>query len=590
MKKIFFITILFSVFFSSCQDFLDEKLVSGISYDYYNTEKGLEDLLSACYTPLRYPFSNEVELTLSLFGTDTYRDVGAGNKRSFHRYDATVDANEAYFHNIWTSYYQGINNCNIAINRIPNFKDGKGFLKSDEDKKIRESEARFLRAYYYFYLVQTFGKIPLLLDENISVLTDFVRAPVADVYDSMIEDLTYAQANLPNVQSQYGRATKGAAMHLLSKVYLTRGSAIEDQRGQSEKDMENAALYAEQVINLGEYELLDNFADVFDPNNQKNKEIIFSVQFSTNKLANVPINYMHRLFLSAYQHFPGILRSMENGTSATRLKATDYLLDVFDRKNDSRFYKTFQMIYYCNNPTAAPKWTTKNAPSPELVGKPKFGEGDTALVFSMENNVSDNIIDKKPYHFYPRNKFTVHQLYFPPVMLHLDPNRETSESTSGTRDWFLMRLAETYLIAAEAYGRMGEYEKAVEYINKVTERASYKTGEQKPPQYYQVEGGNLSDLYKSTKEELEVTVDDVNSPEKLRDVILDERARELHSECQRWYDLVRTETLVERVQKYNPDARNNIKEFHKLRPIPQAHIDRLTNPGPVEEEQNVGYY
>lgn len=588
MKKILLLIISFLLTLVSCKDFLDEKLVSGISYEYYDTEKGLEDLLWASYAPLRYIYSNEVGLTLGSFGTDTHRDVGAGSYRSFHRYDATMDANQSLFHSLWTQYYSAINCCNISINRIPAFQGGIDFLKTDGNKKVRESEARFLRAYYYFYLVQTFGQIPLLLDENISVLTDIKRAPVAEVYKAIIEDLTYAQAYLPKVQTEYGRATQGAAMHLLSKVYLTRGSAVTDQRGQQTTDMDSAAYYADQVIYSGEYQLLNNYADIFDPANQKNKEIIFAVQFTTNKIANSPSNYMHRLFLCAYQQFPGILRSMENGTSATRLQATDYLMDVFDRKNDSRFYKSFQTVYYCNNPGAAPKWTASNAPSPDLVGKPKFGEGDTALVFSMDKNVPDAAVAKKPYHWLPRNKFT--QLYFLPVRLHLDPNRESIESGDGTRDWFLMRLGETYLIAAEVYGRMGRYDKALEYINKITERASYKENEQKPQEYYKVEGGSITNLYKSTKNEMTVTLDQINSPEKIRNFILDERAKECHAECQRWYDLVRTETLFDRVKQYNPDAKNNIREYNKLRPIPQAHIDRLSNPGPAEEEQNKGYY
>jgi hypothetical protein len=588
MKKIFLFIVSIPFLFSSCSNFLDEELVSGISYDYYQSEKGLKDLVWSCYTPLHYIYSNDVGLTLSLFGTDAHRDVGAGSYRIFHRYDATLDPNQGILHDVWTQYYSGISSCNIAVNRIPSFLEGNDFLKTDGDKKARESEARFLRAYYYFYLVQTFGRIPLMLDENISVMTDIKRDPVADVYSAIITDLRYAQNYLPKTQSEYGRATKSAAMHLLSKVYLTRGSAVTDQRGQQTTDMDSAAYYADQVISLGEYQLLDNFADVFDPHNQKNREIIFAVQFTSNKIANTTSNMMHRFFLCAYQQFAGILRNMEYGTSATRLQATDYLMDVYDRKNDSRFYKTFQTVYYCNNPGAAPKWTEANAPSPDLVGKPKFAEGDTALVFSMDNNVPDDVIAKRPYHWLPRNKFT--ELYFLPGKLHLDPDRESIESTAGTRDWFLMRFAETYLIAAEAYGRKGDYAKALEYINKVRERASYKENELKPSQYYNVEGGSVSDLYKSTKAEMTVALESINSPEKLRDFILDERARECHSECQRWYDLTRTETFLDRVQKYNPNAKNNVRAYHKLRPIPQAHIDRLTNPGPDEEEQNEGYY
>lgn len=588
MKKISLFLIVVLTVFSSCQNFLKEELVSGISYDYYNSEKGLKDLLWSCYSTLRYLYGDETGLTLTQFGTDTHRDVGAGNNRIFHQYGATLDPNYGINHEFWTAFYQGINCCNIAINRIPKFENGTGFLKTDNDKKTRESEARFLRAFYYFNLVQTFGRIPLLLDENISVETDLKRASVAQVYNVIISDLVYAQTYLPDTQTEYGRTTKGAAMHLLSKVYLTRGSAVVDIRGQKTTDMDSAAYYAEKVINLGQYALLDNFASVYDPVNEKNKEVIFAVQFTTNKLANGTLgNTTHLYFLCAYDQFAGMTRDIANGRSYTRLRPTDYLLDVYDRANDSRFYKIYKTTYYCNNPGAAPKWTAANAPSPSLVGKPKFGLGDTALYFSMNNNISETTIAKKPYSWLPRNKFT--NMYYLAMRLYIDPSRIDLTTTIGNRDWLLMRLSETYLIAAEAYGRKGDYTKALFYINAIRKRASYKEGEIKPPQYYKVEGGAIANLTKSTEKEMTVTLEQINSPVKIRDFILDERARECHFDYQRWYDLVRTETFYDRVKKYNPDAQN-VREYHKLRPIPQAHIDRLSNPGPIEEEQNPGYF
>ena len=74
------------------------------------------------------------------------------------------------------------------------------------------------------------------------------------------------------------------------------------------------------------------------------------------------------------------------------------------------------------------------------------------------------------------------------------------------------------------------------------------------------------------------------------DFMLDERGRELLGEYMRWEDLVRCEKLVEYVRKWNPDAAGNIQEYHKLRPIPQKHIDRLNPRGSDEEEQNPGYF
>jgi hypothetical protein len=89
---------------------------------------------------------------------------------------------------------------------------------------------------------------------------------------------------------------------------------------------------------------------------------------------------------------------------------------------------------------------------------------------------------------------------------------------------------------------------------------------------------------------MEVTSASLESQPSFVDFMLDERARELNGELRRWWDLVRTEKLVARVQAHNPDAAANIKPYHKLRPIPQNHIDRLDPKGSPELEQNAGYY
>lgn len=98
---------------------------------------------------------------------------------------------------------------------------------TDAEKTAREGELRFMRAYFYFDLVQQFGRIPLLTEGNVSeIKTDFKRASVADVYAFIISDLRQAYEVLPDVamQADRGRATKWSAANLLSKVYLTRGA------------------------------------------------------------------------------------------------------------------------------------------------------------------------------------------------------------------------------------------------------------------------------------------------------------------------------------------------------------------------------
>jgi hypothetical protein len=141
-----------------------------------------------------------------------------------------------------------------------------------------------------------------------------------------------------------------------------------------------------------------------------------------------------------------------------------------------------------------------------------------------------------------------------------DPTRPNSNYQSSARDAQVIRLAEMYLIAAEAEMYLGNTNEAAEYINNVRRRAA-KPG-------------------KETS--MEITVADVNI-----DFILDERAREFGGEQFRWFDIKRTGKLLERVQAHNHDAASNIASYHLVRPIPQSQLDAVTNKN--DFKQNPGY-
>ena len=190
----------------------------------------------------------------------------------------------------------------------------------------------------------------------------------------------------------------------------------------------------------------------------------------------------------------------------------------------------------------------------------------------------------KKYSYYP---YEMHDLkHYPNLIKHMAPNRPSVAERASSREWVRMRLAETYLIAAEAAGRKQDYALAATYLNKVRERAAWHEGETKAPQCYTVEQGE-NDSH-STYEHIKVTEQQLRNTDFV-EFMLDERGRELLGETCRWEDLVRTEKFYEWVKKYNQDAAG-LKEYHKLRPIPQTHIDRLKPAGVISEEQNEGYY
>ena len=119
---------------------------------------------------------------------------------------------------------------------------------------------RFVRAEYYFLLVQLWGPVPLSLKETQSIITNATRAPVKDIYDSIIADLEFAMQNLPVTASNYGRVTKPAAENLLANVYLARATSEAKQPD----DYSKAAGLAVGVINNYNFKLLDDFAKVFE--------------------------------------------------------------------------------------------------------------------------------------------------------------------------------------------------------------------------------------------------------------------------------------------------------------------------------------
>jgi hypothetical protein len=140
----------------------------------------------------------------------------------------------------------------------------------------------------------------------------------------------------------------------------------------------------------------------------------------------------------------------------------------------------------------------------------------------------------------------------------------------ASRDAFVLRFAEMYLIAAEGYMKSGQPALAIDKLNDL--RAARA-----------ISGQNNS---LTAEEEAQVNSGDIS-------VILDERARELCGEQQRWFDLKRTGKLIERVTQYNGSASANIKSYHVLRPIPQPQMDAVTNktsgPDPEGFWQNEGY-
>lgn len=625
---------------SSCSDsFLEEEMVSSLTTSYFDTAEGLDALEVAMYQGMRHFYSEEHAYAMTNYGTDEFHVGGGTDYRFMNDYTSisAVDPKQ-YFCGLsywWDTLYGHINTANMVLIKTPN-------LYSESDAKYKQymGEAYFLRAFYYFRMVNQYGGVPLKLEPSEGVVTEFSRNTDKECFEQIISDLTLAASLLPSTSSD-GHITKAAAWHFLAKTYLFRASERNSSITES-NDLAKAVEYGLKVINKEEgtdralatdYHDFWNFLEEgCDGAAELSTEIILQAQYSNdNEKKDRLGNRTHLYYIPRYENnITGMTRVIQYGRPYQRLRPTEYTYDVFDRVNDSRFWKSFRTLYIS---TAA----TDNATDINGVTQSHVA-GSTVGIKIIVNNSTDTRYnnDYKNCTFpnywvrhHNDNSSTFSTSQFAGLDKYLDPHRTGNQNeTSGTRDGFLARIGETYLIVAEAYGRGGDYANAVKYINILRERAAYRDGEDRS-QYrnatsayfskntYFESTGVAAGTNTSTKSDMTITestfdaVADAGIPysvfgatskdQKFIHFILNERTRELCGEFLRWEDLSRTKTLHARTIPYNSDAAGPQLEADKsaqkylLRPIPQTFLDGVTKDGQLltsQEKaaiQNPGY-
>lgn len=269
MKTIQNLIVLFTIilFIGGCSnDFINLAPQSEVTVEnFYKTESDLEQAVIASYAALKS--NNQYRLNFLYLmevrsDNSYYEDITQTNVADLDFFREPT--NNSILDNTWKTCYIGIQRCNIVLNRI----DG---ISMDENiKEIRKGEVKFIRALTYFNMVRMWGEIPVVLQEIDNPFNGYshIRQPIAEVYDAIINDLEDAINALPVNQADIGRVTKGAALSLLGKVYLTT------------EQWDKAVITLKQVESLG-YQILPNYADVFDAENENNKESIFEIQFAS---------------------------------------------------------------------------------------------------------------------------------------------------------------------------------------------------------------------------------------------------------------------------------------------------------------------
>lgn len=654
---------------TSCSEsFLDENLTTQYSTDRFKTQEGLDELVTGAYQKLKFKFNYIWGIQCYNMGVDEFTD--ANNViPAWNHYSQDLNSSEnAANQPIWDNYYGLVEPANILIQNIPQY-----YNQSSPTYNTRLGEAHFLRAYAYFELVKQFGGVPLKLVPSTSAETYFTRNSAEEIYTQVISDFGEAYRLLPDKGESIGRINKYAAAHFLAKAHLFRASELYNDWNSNyiASDLDAVIQYGSEVVDA--HPLCNDYVELWDyeqPNgaNEKVSEVILAAQFSNDESTWGRYgNQMHLYYPAVYQgnDIGGCKRDISGGREFSYVSATEYTMQVFDRVNDSRFWKSFITCYGANETKSAPTWTAEDmpyAPAGVKEGDKRFSGGELGMKYIV-NDPGDNRYEKYPNapaytvlkdgkmcntytyvryfkgqeHSWNINEKTGNYYDIIPhkrsvaLSKFRDGYRVSIASQFGTRDAIIARSADDVLMVAEAYIRKGEanYDKAVEWMNKLRERAGYKTGEDRSKNvdggqayknnpYCSGKGGGHSSegaiyweentYYESNNIEQETTastkttmklnsVADVynstvdtpiynelgctSNADKMMCFLLNERTRELCGELQRWEDLARTKTLDARWHKFNDGASRGLGEFksekHYYRPIPQAFLDGITN-------------
>lgn len=326
----------------------------------------------------------------------------------------TTVVNNRYFND-----YSGISRTNAITSRI----ESAGI--SEEAKKRILGETLFLRAFYYFDLVTHFGGVPLYLEEVLDEKTSYKsRSTVEEVYNQIINDLQGAIPNLPVATTfpQSGRATQGAAKMLLAKAYMSKPAR---EYSLAEKELRD-------IINMN-YELLDDYADVFDPVNKNHRESIFEIQFKEG----------------------------DGGQQSS------FLYTMLPKTADTKIFTGISV-----NITTVGGW---NVPNQEFIDS--YEEGDERLPASIKIlegtlNGGDPYFDlvvclaiKEVGDYTPESG----KVYFPFVSKYLH-GPYTRPNNTG-ENWPVFRYADALLLLAECLVQQNKNNDALPYLNEVRDRA-----------------------------------------------------------------------------------------------------------------------
>lgn len=552
----------------SCgKDFLDEEPESFLSTtNAFKTEADFNASTNNLYGLVRshYYTVNDFNPFWYQYRTDGFWEITVSTPNLAGEIAPTTTAISNF---AWTPHYKIISEANTVIGRLP------ASSLTDDQQRTFEAKAKFFRALAYRALAYLYGGVPLVLEEIQSPKTDFVRSARSEVYAQAIEDLKFAAANLPDIAAvKDGEISNVAAYHLLAEVY------------NADKQYQNAVNAATAAINNPAMGLMrlrfgsrrtvtpgDVYWDMFQRGNQNrktagNREAIWVVQVETDVQGgggSTTGGSQFGVWAAERVHAPLYRDLRVNGVALFNWPMGDYtggrgvgFLAPSYWFSDTVWQSDFNTDIRNANHNFVRSVTATNPGSP-LYGQTISYLNPPANATGVGGAIVKGKMDRA---FYPyQSKST--QPYDHPIALLANPNNTDpvqkyllKAGAGGTYiDQYMSRLAETYLLRAEAYLGLNNTVDAAKDLNEVRTRA------------------NASPVSPAS-----VTLD----------YILDERLRELGIEEKRMLTLMRLGKWVERTRKCNPFYGVQMKDNFNLWPIPVAEIERNNK---AVLEQNPGY-
>jgi starch-binding outer membrane protein, SusD/RagB family len=570
----------------------------------YTSVHGYSVLADAAYMFSRAWYGKEDGMGMSEMGTDIWTAGSESiiatsgltfSNTPFVTYSGINNYNENNLR-LWKQMYSGVNLCNLGIKIAQ-----KENFASPDPRFGRLAELYFLRAFYYWHIVETWGATHLTTEPyytpNIKpkmwpradLPHAINKASVQEIYQQIVSDLEKAELYANDVMD-YGKVKKWAVTAFKARVLLTKG------------DYSTAKSTAENVIANSGHTLANKYADLWKMENQINSEVIWSVKYDFPEVftdvynnLNNPYGYgtdilgangnptfsrgnnnLHMLFVCAYDRVfaefgsQSILgRSVLHGWPFVRFKPTKHLLNLFDEKSDSRYHGSFQTVWIMNK--------TINKPGHLLRGKTPFRDTACAITKNPVPSTNYYIYDvMATYNTEGGSKNITQNQLFPVLLKYLDYTRigslvagtaplpdgvVSSQATQSSKDVNVLRIAEMYLIAAEANVRLGNLTAAADMVNILRTKRAIP--------------GKEADMM-------------VQEGDLTLDFILEERAREFAGEQIRWFDVKRIKNnptdWASWIAAKNPDLKSYIQPYHFVRPIPQVQLDLTPSLG-----QNTGY-